>query len=140
MFIYQILPRYGGIFLPLQAWFSFDSNCLNWPCVVIFLLQFIGLSLNIMANLTNSSHIFNCFSDSVHLYGKIRHINLNLDRFDDLYCLILSRTLFTDFNKSITHMCTLLPKNQNQFMFFFYLNRLYKETKYRENKQNKANR
>lgn len=108
MFIYQIPPRYGGIFLPLQAWFSLDSNCLNWPCVVFLLLQFIGLSLNIMTNLTNSS--FNCFSDSVHLYGKIRHINLNLDILDDLYCLILSRTLSTEFNESITHLCTLLPK------------------------------
>lgn len=121
MFIYQIPPRYGGIFLPLQAWLSLDSNCLNWPSVVIFLLQFIGLSLNIMANLTNSSHIFNCFSDSVHLYGKIRHINLNLDILDDLYCLILSRTLSTEFNESITHLCTLLPKNLESIYGFFFI-------------------
>lgn len=99
MFIYQILPRCGSIFLPLQAGFSLDSNRLNWPCVVIktiFFLHFIGLSLNtryIVANLTNIVCTVSTASVIVFTYmTKNRHVNPNLVRFDVLYCLTLSRT------------------------------------------------
>lgn len=82
----------------------------------------------------NSFYIFNCFSDSVYFYGKICYINLNLDIFDDLYCLILFRILFIDFNKLIIYVYFIIKKIRINLWFFKNFNRLYKVIKYRENK------
>lgn len=69
----------------------------------------------------NSFYIFNCFSDSVYFYGKICYISLNLDIFDDLYCLILFRILFIEFNELIIYLCILLLKNLELIYGVFFI-------------------
>lgn len=96
MFIYQILPLCGGIFLPLQAGFSLDSNRQNWPCEVIktpFSSLYWFIVKYIVANLTNIVCTVSTASVIVFTYmTKNRHVNPNLVRFVVLYCLTLSRT------------------------------------------------